>query len=87
MIPYIIHIRTREQSLSKTQPAVGLFVPFSWEKGSFWVKVDEGASIALYMDTEAIFSHINFFANKKYRIHTVFIEHPSRPVPTLVSFD
>ena len=79
--PFFIRIHTRGRS-SKSQPAVGSFVHFSWENGSFSVKADEGASVVMYMDTEAIFSHINFSADRRYSLSTLYTEYPQRPVVT-----
>ena len=84
--PFIIHVRTQKQR-DVSQPAVGTFMRFSWENGSFWVKVDESASVILYMDKEAIFSHLKFFAHKGYQVQTVYFEHPFRPFSTQFTFD
>ena len=79
--PFFIRIRTRGRR-GKSQPAVGNFVHFSWENGSFSVKVDEGAAVVMYMDAEAIFSHINFSTDRRYNAGTLYAEYPRRPVVT-----
>lgn len=79
--PFFIRIRTRARS-GKPRPAVGNFVHFSWENGSFSVKVDEGAAVVMYMDAEAIFSHINFATDRRYDAGTLYSEFPQRPVIT-----
>lgn len=33
-------------------------VRISWDRGSFWVKSDDHAYVVIYMDAEAIFSHV-----------------------------
>lgn len=76
--PFFIRI----SSGKKDQPVVGSYVYFSWERGNFQVKVDEGSAVVMYMDTEAIFSHINFFADKRYSVHTLYSEYRRRPVVT-----
>ena len=53
----------------------------AWERGSFWVESDDRALVVIYMDPEAIFSHVQittlegFGATRQFRYRA---EHPIR---------
>lgn len=53
----------------------------SWERGSFWVRSDDKALVVIYMDAEAIFSHVQIttlegFGSARQFRYTA--EHPIR---------
>ena len=83
--PFIIHVRSGQHKTNYSVP--GSFVHFSSENGNFWVKSDEKASVILYMDTEATFSHIHFSVDRRYQVYTIYLEHPTRPVSNVFTFD
>ena len=43
-------------------------VRFSWERGSFWVQADDHALVVIYMDQEAIFSHVQIATSDKFSL-------------------
>ena len=56
-------------------------VRISWERGSFWVKSDNHALVVIYMDEEAIFSHVQVATLEGFATSRIFresIEHPIR---------
>lgn len=83
--PFIIHVRSGQHKTN--YPITESFVRFSSENGGFWVKSDETASVIMYMDKVATFSHIHFFVDRRYQVFTIYIEHPTRPVSNLFTFD
>ena len=84
--PFIIHIRSRGRN-ETSRPIVESYVRFSSVNGSFWVKSNEGASVIMYMDTEATFSHIHFFVDKRHQVFTIYVREPTYPVQTMFGFN
>ena len=58
----------------------------SWAHGSFWVQANELELVVIYMDREAIFSHVQITASDEFRILRRFLEKVPHPIRTPVAW-
>lgn len=54
-------------------------VRISWERGAFRVKGDDMARVIIYMDEEALFSHVQVAAPKQFGLTVEFREYQVHP--------
>ena len=52
----------------------------SWDRGAFWVRADDKGLVVIYMDEEALFSHVQIATVKNLERAVIFREHLIRPV-------
>ena len=52
----------------------------SWDRGAFWVQADDKGSVVIYMDEEALFSHVQIATVKNLERAVIFREHLIRPI-------
>ncbi|MYG05688.1 MAG: hypothetical protein F4039_01460 [Gammaproteobacteria bacterium] len=55
-------------------------VRISWDRGTFWVRSDDHALVVVYMDKEAIFSHVQVATLTEFSADRRFIENRRHPV-------
>ena len=51
-----------------------------WDRGAFWVRSDDHALVVVYMDEEAIFSHVQVASLKEFSVDRRFAESRRHPV-------
>ena len=70
----------KSRFLFKPESGADKMTRISWDRGTFWVKTDDHALIVIYLDAEAILSHIQITPIKGFQVFRQFREFIRHPV-------